>query len=85
MNIRVVIALVMASSVLAGCGGETTLRCDEHTQYKLAVDNKRLDIPEGLTAMDSTREMALPEPSPHVSRPDDAGCLDLPPTVIGRD
>lgn len=82
---RIAFALAVAASVLAGCGGEATLRCDEHENYKEAVDNKRLDIPEGLTALDSTREMVLPEPSPHVSRPADAGCLDLPPTAIGRE
>ena len=85
MKGRIAFALVVTACALAGCGGEATLRCDEHSYYKEAVDNKRLDIPDGLTAMDSTREMVLPEPSPHVSRPADAGCLDLPPTAIGRD
>jgi len=85
MNRRITLTLIVMASALAGCGGSASLRCDEHVQYKDAVDHKRITVPEGLTALDTSREMVLPEPSPHVPRAATAGCLDLPPTAVGRE
>lgn len=80
-------ALLPAALVfVSACGdGPVTRSCDEHTVYLDAREHRRVEAPEGLTALDPEREMAVPEPSPRPERPADAPCLDLPPSVLSED
>ncbi len=74
--------LLVMGMMVAGCGGKSVTRsCDEHTVYRTATENTRVQAPDGLSQLDPEREMVLPDPSPQQPRPADAPCLDLPPAV----
>ena len=75
--------LVLLTGVLlvAGCGGETMMTCDEGP-YLAALRAPRVAAPEGLDNLNPLSEMPLPEASP---REDDgyAGpCLESPPQIL---
>ena len=73
--------VVFIFAVLAGCSGTVELACDEVQTYQLAVDSKRVEVPEDLDALEPLREMPLPEASPQPPRPPNSPCIDLPPGV----
>ena len=79
------LALLAASmnvlAVLAACGGEVDLTCDEPRRYQEAVQNERLKTPEGLDAPQPFLEMPVPEANPRPERPKGSPCLDLPPRI----
>lgn len=72
-------------SVAAGCGGTVDLTCDEVKFYELAKEGKRIEVPEGLDALDELKEIPLPEASPREARPKGSPCLDLPPAILGQE
>jgi len=74
------IILIACVVGLAACGGNKNLVCDEGP-YQSAVRAPRVQAPEGLDSLEPLREMPLPEPSPRPDRPEDAPCLDSPPSV----
>ena len=78
----VLVALSLGSlAVLAGCGNEVDLTCDDPRPYQEAVQNERLRTPEGLDAPQPAREMPIPEANPRPERPKGSPCLDLPPRI----
>jgi hypothetical protein len=73
------------SSLLAACGGEARLSCDEPRRYQEAVNNERLRAPEDLDALQPSLEMPVPEANPRPDRPEGSPCLDLPPQIEGAE
>lgn len=71
--------LLFAFAGVAGCGGPAELTCDEAETYQLAVDGKRVVVPDDLDSLEPLREMPLPEASPQPPRPPDSPCIDMPP------
>ena len=74
------IALSMFA-VLAACGGEVDLTCDEPRRYQEAVQNERLKAPEDLDTPQPYLEMPVPQANPRAERPKGSPCLDLPPRI----
>jgi uncharacterized lipoprotein len=68
-------------ALLAGCGGQADLTCDEPSRYEDATQHDRLKSPEDLDELDALREMPLPQANPAPARPAGSPCLDLPPRV----
>lgn len=84
--IRAALGVCLAILVgLYGCGGEVKLSCDEERLYQRAVAGERVEVPEDLDALESVREMPLPEASPRPPRPPGSPCLDLPPNAQADD
>ena len=78
-------ALLNGLAVLAGCGGEVDLTCDEPRRYQQAVQNERLRTPEDLDTPQPFLEMPVPEANPRPERPKGSPCLDLPPRISPTD
>ena len=68
-------------AVLAACGGEANLVCDEPRRYQEAVQNERLKAPEDLDTPQPDLEMPVPQANPRPERPKGSPCLDLPPRI----
>lgn len=68
-------------ATLCACGKDADLTCDDVQSYQLAVAGKRVQVPEDLDALDSLKEVPLPEASPQPPRPPGSACIDRPPKV----
>ena len=68
-------------SLLAACGGEAKLTCDEPRRYQEAVVNERLKMPVDLDDLQTYLEMPVPEANPRPERPKGSRCLELPPQI----
>ena len=75
------IMLLGVLGILAACGGEARLTCDEPRRYQEAVNNERLRTPEDLDAPQTYLEMPVPEANPRPERPKGSRCLELPPQI----
>ena len=64
--------------LIAGCGG--TPRCQEPQPYESSELGKRIEAPEGLDPLNAGNEMTIPEASPRPPRPENAPCLEFPPS-----
>ena len=73
--------LLGVASLLAACGGEGRLTCDEPRRYQEAVNNERLQTPDDLDALQAYLEMPVPEANPRPERPEGSPCLELPPQI----
>ena len=73
--------MILVTAGFAGCGGTVELSCDEVATYQLATEGERVQVPEDLDALESLREMPLPEASPQPPRPPNSPCIDRPPEV----
>lgn len=76
-----ILAGLLLTAGLAGCGGEGNLTCDEPRRYQQAVQHDPLKSPEDLDGLDSVRAIPLPEANPAPERPAGSPCLDLPPRI----
>ena len=68
-------------ALLAACGGEGSLACDEPRRYQQAIDRDRLKTPDDLDAPEASREMPVPQANPRPERPEGSPCLELPPRI----
>ena len=66
-------------AILAACGGQEELACDEPRRYQQAVDHDRLKTPDDLDAPEASLEMPVPQANPRPERPKGSPCLELPP------
>ena len=73
--------VLLVTAGFAGCGGTPELSCDEVAIYQLATQGERVRVPEDLDALESLREMPLPQASPQQPRPPNSPCIDRPPEV----
>lgn len=64
--------------LICACGG--TPACQKPQPYEESRLGKQIEAPEGLDPLQSSGEMAIPEPSPRPPRPADAPCLESPPS-----
>lgn len=78
-------AILKVLVVVAACGGEVDLTCDEPRRYQQAVQNERIRTPEDLDAPQPFLEMPVPEANPRPERPKGSPCLDLPPRISPTD
>ena len=67
--------------VLAGCGGDNMMTCDEGP-YQEAVRAPKVVAPEGLDDLDPLNERPLPQASPQEQVVEEGRCLESPPSVI---
>jgi uncharacterized lipoprotein len=67
--------------LIAGCGGETKMTCDEGP-YQAAMRAPKVTAPEGLDDLDPMNEVPLPEASPREENGYDGPCLESPPRVL---
>jgi len=74
------IVLAACLSVFASCGGART--CDEERRYQSSQLVEPLKVPDDLDNLRARKELAIPEASPRPPRPEDAGCLEAPPSYI---
>ncbi len=66
---------------LSGCGrGDIREDCSEAQPYQSVVPGKRIVVPEGLDSLDEFKEMPVPK-AQAAARPDDAGCIENPPSI----
>ena len=68
---------------LSGCGGNKA--CTEPEPYQAAVEGKRIEVPEGLSALSESAELKIPEASPQPAPTEGSPCLELPPAYKSPD
>ena len=73
--------LIVGVVLLAGCGGETMMSCDEGP-YQAAIRAPRVEAPEGLDNLDPLKEAPLPEASPRDANGYEGPCLESPPQIL---
>ena len=73
--------LPLAALLIAGCGGDAPLTCDDGP-YLAAVRAPKVVAPEGLDDLDPMNEVPLPEASPREEGGYDGPCLESPPQVL---
>ena len=78
MHRPLILLLTIAASLLSACGG--TPECSEPRLYQEAVPGKRIEVPDGLSALEADRELTIPSASPQAPPPP-GECLDAPPTL----
>ena len=81
--VRLIAALAILGCVSA-CGGNDVINqtCDEPQRYQRVVAGKRVEVPEGLDALNEFAEMPIPNAKDAPVRPPGSRCLELPPTVV---
>jgi hypothetical protein len=80
MNSKLKTAMPLLAGLLLGaCGGASTV-CEKPKLYQQSQLGKRIEAPEGLDPLQPSREMTIPEASPRDPRPENAPCLELPPS-----
>ncbi len=77
---RLAVGLLLVS-VLIACGKVSDLTCEDVRVYQLAVEGKRVQVPDGLDVLDPLKELPLPKASPRAERPPGSACIDRPPKV----
>lgn len=81
--LRRLLAGVMCTSWLCGCGGENSLNCESSERYSGASSVSPVRVPDDLSPPDETDALRLPpEPSGVASLASAAtasGCLESPP------
>ena len=82
MKLLKVAVITTIALLVTACGG--TQECREPQRYEQARLSQPVQVPDGLDALDPSREMTIPEPSPREPRPADAPCLEYPPTILIR-
>lgn len=70
--------LLTVAAMTGACGG-TSITCDEPQVYQASNAGERIVAPEGLSDLQSIKELKIPEPSPQQPRPEGAPCLERPP------
>ena len=73
--------LPVCALLLAACGGDTMMTCDEGP-YQAAIRAPKVTAPEGLDNLDPLNEMPLPEASPREEVVYDGPCLESPPQIL---
>ena len=77
------IAVVLGSGLVAACGGDDAIvvECDEGVEYQNRVEGKRVEVPEGLDALDAFAEMPIPRADPNAPKTPEGRCVDMPPPI----
>ncbi len=77
------IAILLATSAIAACGGDDNIvaECDGGEAYQNRVEGKRVVVPEGLDALNEFAEMPIPRADPNAPKIADDRCVDMPPSV----
>jgi hypothetical protein len=81
MKLRLCAAGIVLLPILASCGKDADLTCDDVQTYQLAVAGKRVKVPDDLDPLDPLKEVPLPQASPRAERPAGSTCIDRPPKV----
>ena len=71
--------IMLVAGLLSACGGNDN--CDEVQPYQLAIEGKRVVVPEDLDDLSVAKELTIPEPSAQAARPANAGCIEKPPSI----
>lgn len=67
---------------LGACGKDAIkVTCDEPKPYQSVVAGKRIEVPEGLVALDDFKEMPVPK-AETPPRPEGAGCIENAPSIL---
>ena len=74
---------VVAAFLQSACGGNKA--CTEPEPYQAAVEGKRIEVPEGLSALSESAELKIPDASPQAAPPEGSPCLELPPAYKSPD
>jgi len=70
--------LLLLAALTAACGGGS-LYCDEPQRYQASNPGPRIDAPDGMSDLQSYKELKIPEASPQQARPEGLPCLERPP------
>lgn len=76
-------ALMLMLGACGGGGGANV--CEKPKLYQSSQPGKRIEVPEDLDSLNSTRELSIPDASPRDPRPAGAPCLELPPSYGSDD
>ena len=80
---KLVVAALFLGSLSACGGGKTIASCDDAKKYELVVEGKRVEVPDGLDALDEFKEMTIPKAETE-ARAEDAGCIEKPPSILTK-
>ena len=80
--VRLIAALAIVG-FLPACGGDDMINqtCDEPRRYQSVVAGKRVEVPEGLDALNEFAEMPIPKAEGATVRAPGSRCIELPPSV----
>jgi uncharacterized lipoprotein len=76
-------ALLAVAILISACGGNQA--CTEPEPYQAAVEGKRIEVPEGLSALSESAELKIPDASPQPAPAEGSPCLELPPAYKNPD
>jgi hypothetical protein len=72
---------VLSLSLLAACGGNKELTCDDSDgPYRAARSNPPLHVPDGMSQPNRSEALAIPDTQP--GKAGRASCLDAPPSYF---
>jgi len=77
MSIVRVSMLLTVAALTTACGNKLT--CDEPERYQASGPGPRIDAPDGMSELQSFKELKIPEASPQTPRPEGSPCLERPP------
>lgn len=83
MNRVTMAGIMLFPFILTACGGGPV--CDKPQRYESSRLGKRIEAPDGLDSLQSTRELTIPDASPRPPRAKDDPCLELPPVYRKED
>lgn len=83
MRIPAFATAFILGAMLAGCGGDKPVKvdCDKPGRYQSATLGKRLEVPEGLDALNEFNEMPIPTADKDAPVPPPGQCIDMPPAI----
>ena len=83
----VTLLAVGIASILAGCGRDYGLRCEDSSRYSNAAEIPPVRVPDDLSVPDETQALRIPQaPSPEEtpdSTEEPGPCLESPPDYYG--
>ena len=80
--VRLIAALAILGC-LSACGGNDVINqtCDEPQRYQSVVAGKRVEVPEGLDALNEFAEIPIPKAEGAPVRPPGSRCVEFPPSA----
>ena len=77
MNGRLIL-ITACLTLVSACGGNKS--CFEPKRYQASQQFDPVVVPDDLDDLQSNKELRIPEPSPRPPRPENASCLEAPPS-----
>lgn len=84
-RISILVAVVLAVCVIAGCGRRGEVRCEDPSRYSTSDSIPPVRVPEGLSFPDDSESLVIPPGARSARSGAEGECLEAPPDFFGEE